>query len=98
MPRWWQPQLGIFQENPDLLRDVRDIVAISPSEIWLASGFPDVSGASIFRFDSQTDEFTPFPVSDPHGNRLFPDDLLLTRAGSLWALFGSRSYSLLART
>jgi len=89
--------LGIFQENPDLLRDVRDIVAISPSEIWLASGFPDVSGASIFRFDSQTDEFTPFPVSDPHGNRLFPDDLLLTRAGSLWALFGSRSYSLLAR-
>ena len=97
MPRWWQPQLGIFQENP--ICSVTFVISLryrqarfgSPRDFPMCLALP--SSGSI-----------PRPTNSPHSRYqtrtaidFSSDDLLLTRAGSLWALFGSRSYSLLAR-
>lgn len=100
MPRWWEPQLGLFQRGVPLLVAPNDVVARSAGQLWIA-GHPDDSKNSIVRYDLNAHENKQYAILGPGGIAFVADSLLVARDGSLWAhlslLSSEHDYSVLAK-
>lgn len=84
MPRWWDPQLGIFQGRIPILVAANDVVARSVDEIWIA-GYPDEHGNAIIRFNPLSRQVKDYALWGKNGKAFIADNLLVTGEGRLWA-------------